>query len=50
MFPRQTLQQFIANALMHQDSLATGTSVMIKMYSVSIKIFKLKVNLLLITQ
>lgn len=33
MFPRQALRELIANALIHQDFLATGTSVMIEMYS-----------------
>lgn len=32
MFPRQALRELIANALIHQDFLATGTSVMIEMY------------------
>lgn len=33
MFPKQALRELIANALVHQDFLATGTSVMIEMYS-----------------
>ncbi len=33
MFPRQALRELIANALIHQDFLATGTSVMIELYS-----------------
>lgn len=33
MFPKQALRELIANALIHQDFLATGTSVMIEMYS-----------------
>ena len=32
MFPRQALRELIANALVHQDFLATGASVMIEMY------------------
>lgn len=38
MFPRQALRELIANALVHQDFLATGTSVMIEMYSDRIEI------------
>ncbi len=33
MFPKQALRELIANALIHQDFLATGTSVMIEMYT-----------------
>lgn len=33
MFPKQALRELIANALVHQDYLATGTSVMIEMYA-----------------
>lgn len=33
MFPKQALRELIANALVHQDFLATGTSVMIEMYT-----------------
>lgn len=33
MFPRQALRELIANALIHQDFLETGTSVMIEMYN-----------------
>lgn len=33
MFPRQALRELIANALVHQDFLASGSSVMIEMYS-----------------
>lgn len=32
MFPKQALRELIANALIHQDFLATGTSVMLEMY------------------
>jgi ATP-dependent DNA helicase RecG len=32
MFPKQALRELIANALVHQDFLATGASVMIEMY------------------
>lgn len=32
MFPRQAIRELIANALIHQDFLATGTSVMIEMF------------------
>ena len=38
MFPRQALRELIANALIHQDLLATGTSVMIEMYEDRIEI------------
>jgi ATP-dependent DNA helicase RecG len=38
MFPRQALRELIANALVHQDFLATGTSVMLEMYSDRIEI------------
>ncbi|WP_375471923.1 ATP-binding protein [uncultured Nostoc sp.] len=38
MFPEQALRELIANALVHQDFLATGTSVMIDMYSDRIEI------------
>ncbi|MEH2412129.1 ATP-binding protein [Nostoc sp.] len=38
MFPRQALRELIANALVHQDFLARGTSVMIEMYSDRIEI------------
>ena len=38
MFPEQALRELIANALVHQDLLATGTSVMIEMYSDRIEI------------
>ena len=37
-FPRQALRELIANALIHQDFLATGASVMIEMYSDRIEI------------
>lgn len=33
MFPRQAIRELVANALIHQDFLATGASVMIEMYS-----------------
>ncbi len=33
MFPRQAIRELVANALVHQDFLATGASVMIEMYS-----------------
>lgn len=33
MFPKQALRELIANALIHQDFLVTGTSVMIEMYT-----------------
>ncbi len=38
MFPRQALRELIANALVHQDFLITGTSVMIEMYSDRVEI------------
>ena len=38
MFPRQALRELIANALIHQDFLATGSSVMIEMYSDRVEI------------
>ncbi len=38
MFPIQALRELIANALIHQDFLSTGTSVMIEMYSDRIEI------------
>lgn len=38
MFPRQALRELIANALIHQDFLETGTSVMIEMYSDRVEI------------
>jgi ATP-dependent DNA helicase RecG len=38
MFPEQALRELIANALVHQDFLATGTSVMIEMYSDRVEI------------
>ncbi|RUT01253.1 transcriptional regulator [Dulcicalothrix desertica PCC 7102] len=38
MFPAQALRELIANALVHQDFLATGTSVMIEMYRDRIEI------------
>ena len=38
MFPKQALRELIANALVHQDILGTGTSVMIEMYSDRIEI------------
>jgi ATP-dependent DNA helicase RecG len=38
MFPRQALRELIANALIHQDFLATGTSVMIEMYDDRVEI------------
>jgi ATP-dependent DNA helicase RecG len=38
MFPRQALRELIANALVHQDFLATGTSVMVEMYSDRVEI------------
>jgi len=33
MFPKQALRELIANALVHQDFLASGSSVMIEMYA-----------------
>ncbi len=41
MFPMQALRELIANALVHQDFLETGTSVMIEMYSDRIEISNL---------
>jgi ATP-dependent DNA helicase RecG len=38
MFPKQALRELIANALVHQDFLASGASVMIEMYSNRIEI------------
>lgn len=38
MFPRQALRELIANALVHQDFLASGASVMIEMYSDRVEI------------
>lgn len=38
MFPKQAIRELIANALVHQDFLATGASVMIEMYSDRIEI------------
>ncbi len=38
MFPKQALRELIANALIHQDFLTTGTSVMIEMYNDRIEI------------
>lgn len=38
MFPKQALRELIANALVHQDFLVTGTSVMIEMYADRIEI------------
>lgn len=38
MFPKQALRELIANALVHQDFLATGAAVMIEMYSDRIEI------------
>lgn len=38
MFPKQALRELIANALIHQDFLVTGTSVMIEMYSDRVEI------------
>lgn len=38
MFPKQALRELIANALVHQDFLVTGASVMIEMYSDRIEI------------
>lgn len=38
MFPKQALRELIANALVHQDFLMTGTSVMIEMYDDRIEI------------
>lgn len=38
MFPKQALRELIANALVHQDFLATGASVMIEMFSDRVEI------------
>ncbi|MFO0979651.1 MAG: ATP-binding protein [Planctomycetaceae bacterium] len=38
MFPKQALRELIANALVHQDFLMTGTSVMIEMYDDRVEI------------
>jgi ATP-dependent DNA helicase RecG len=38
MFPKQAIRELIANALIHQDFLATGSSVMIEMYSDRVEI------------
>lgn len=38
MFPKQALRELIANALVHQDFLAVGSSVMIEMYNDRIEI------------
>lgn len=38
MFPKQALRELIANALVHQDFLATGGSVMIEMYADRVEI------------
>lgn len=38
MFPKQALRELIANALVHQDFLATGASVMIEMYADRVEI------------
>lgn len=38
MFPKQALRELIANALIHQDFSATGTSVMIEMYADRVEI------------
>ena len=38
MFPRKALRELIANALVHQDFLATGTSPMIEMYNDRVEI------------
>ena len=38
MFPKQAIRELIANALIHQDFLASGTSVMIEMYNDRIEI------------
>ena len=38
MFPKQALRELIANALVHQDFAATGTSVMIEMYADRVEI------------
>ena len=41
MFPIQALRELIANALVHQDFLATGASVMIEMYNDRVEISNL---------
>lgn len=41
MFPKQALRELIANALVHQDFMATGGSVMIEMYSDRVEISNL---------
>lgn len=38
MFPKQALRELIANALVHQDFLATGASVMVEMYADRVEI------------
>ena len=38
MFPKQALRELIANALIHQDFLATGASVMIEMFTDRVEI------------
>ncbi|MGV2389439.1 MAG UNVERIFIED_CONTAM: hypothetical protein LVR29_17870 [Microcystis novacekii LVE1205-3] len=38
MFPKQALRELIANALIHQDFLTTGASVMIEMYDDRVEI------------
>jgi ATP-dependent DNA helicase RecG len=38
MFPKQALRELIANALVHQDFLATGASVMIELYADRVEI------------
>lgn len=38
MFPKQALRELIANALVHQDFLASGASVMIEMYADRVEI------------
>lgn len=38
MFPRQALRELIANALVHQDFLASGASVMIELYTDRVEI------------
>ena len=38
MFPKQALRELIANALVHQDFLASGASVMIEMYDDRVEI------------
>jgi ATP-dependent DNA helicase RecG len=44
MFPKQALRELIANALIHQDFSATGTSVMISMFTDRIEIFKSRIT------